>query len=96
MTTYLQSIFKYVGHLFQLIGLYYGWLLIFQESYTKFGITKARFARLGHASTQTTRIYAIPSLEMLKEAMEKGIEADDCEALWKGHEDELAALCGLR
>ena len=51
---------------------------------------------LGHASTQTTRIYTIPSLEMLKEAMEKGVEADDHEALWKGHEDELAALCGLR
>ncbi len=51
---------------------------------------------LGHASTQTTRIYATPSLEMLKEAMEKGFEADGSEALWKGHEDSLAALCGLR
>ena len=35
---------------------------------------------LGHASTQTTRIYTIPSLEMLKEAMEKGVEVDDHES----------------
>ena len=52
---------------------------------------------LGHASTQTTRIYAKPSLEMLKEAMDKSnpdLNAED--PLWPDDEDELAKICGLR
>jgi site-specific recombinase XerD len=52
---------------------------------------------LGHASTQTTRIYAKPSLEMLKAAMDKstpGLNAE--EPLWPDDEDEFARICGLR
>ena len=52
---------------------------------------------LGHASTQTTRIYAKPSLKMLKEAMEKSnpiMEKE--EPLWPEEEEELAKLFGLR
>ena len=53
---------------------------------------------LGHASTQTTRIYARPSVAMLKEAIEKSpyISPDE-QPLWLlNDEDELAKLCGLR
>lgn len=52
---------------------------------------------LGHSSTETTRIYATPSLEMLKEAMEHKNDSTPNEIpLWKADEDELARLCGLR
>lgn len=54
---------------------------------------------LGHSSTETTKIYAKPSLEMLRKAIEsvetpkKAIEAP----LWTAcSEDEMAKLCGLR
>jgi len=52
---------------------------------------------LGHASTQTTRIYAKPSLEMIKEAMDKSNpELNSEEPMWPDDEDELAKICGLR
>ncbi|MEG0736587.1 MAG: tyrosine-type recombinase/integrase [Longicatena sp.] len=52
---------------------------------------------LGHASTQTTRIYAKPSLEMIKAAMDKSYGyADVEEPLWPDSEDELAKFFGLR
>jgi site-specific recombinase XerD len=51
---------------------------------------------LGHSSTQTTRIYATPSVEMLREAMENQNEVPDEKPLWEGKEEELARLCGLR
>ena len=52
---------------------------------------------LGHESTQTTRIYATPSLEMLKSAMEKSTSSvPNEEPLWLDDEEELARLCGLR
>jgi len=52
---------------------------------------------LGHTSTQTTRIYATPSMEMLKAAMGVTVEGiPDEEALWLEDEAELARLCGLR
>ena len=52
---------------------------------------------LGHASTQTTRIYARPSLEMLKNAMDKSNPELNAEAqLWLDDEDEFARICGLR
>lgn len=54
---------------------------------------------LGHSSTETTKIYAKPSLEMLKKAIEsvetpeKTIEGP----LWTAcSEDEMAKLCGIR
>jgi len=54
---------------------------------------------LGHSSTETTKIYAKPSLEMLRKAIEsveipkKAIE----DPLWTAcSEDEMAKLCGIR
>lgn len=53
-------------------------------------------AILGHASTETTKIYAIPSVEQMREALEKGQpESDDTEKLWEGKEDELRKMFGL-
>lgn len=53
---------------------------------------------LGHADVETTKIYAIPSTEQLREAMEKvPMPADANEKpLWEGDEDEMARNCGLR
>jgi len=52
---------------------------------------------LGHSSTQTTRIYAKPSLEMLKKAMEKSSGCSfDATPIWPDKEEELAKICGLR
>lgn len=51
---------------------------------------------LGHTSTQTTRIYASPSIEMLKTAMEN-VSVDISEAAeWIDNEEELAIICGVR
>ena len=52
---------------------------------------------LGHASTQTTRIYAKPSLDMIKDALNKSNpELNAEEPLWPDDEDEFARICGLR
>lgn len=52
---------------------------------------------LGHTSTQTTRIYAKPSLEMIKSAMDKSNpELNSEQPLWPDKEDEFARICGLR
>lgn len=51
---------------------------------------------LGHSSTETTRIYAIPSVEMLRKAMETGKLATDETPQWPDDEAEMARLCGLR
>jgi site-specific recombinase XerD len=52
---------------------------------------------LGHASTETTRIYyAVPSIEMIKAAMEKDDFSNPEEAMWSDDEEEMARLCGLR
>lgn len=51
---------------------------------------------LGHSSTETTRIYAVPSVEMMRKAMETGILATNEEPDWPDDEAELARLCGLR
>jgi site-specific recombinase XerD len=52
---------------------------------------------LGHSSLETTRIYALPSIEMLSKAMEATILNRKNEvALWKDKEEELNNLCGLR
>ncbi len=52
---------------------------------------------LGHASTQTTRVYAKPSLEMLKDAMDRSNpELNAEEPLWPDDEDEFARICRLR
>lgn len=52
---------------------------------------------LGHSSTQTTRIYATLSMEMLRNAMECGTTEYPVEKpLWLEDENEFARLCGLR
>jgi len=53
---------------------------------------------LGHASLETTRLYAQPSLKMLRDAIES-IETSKGEAvkpIWEGDEAVMAKLCGLR
>lgn len=52
-------------------------------------------AILGHSSTETTKRYAIPSVEQMREALEKGQETDDTEHLWEGKEDEIRRMFGL-
>ena len=49
-----------------------------------------------HTSTQTTRIYASPSIEMLKAAMENNSVDISETAEWLDNEEELARLCGIR
>lgn len=51
---------------------------------------------LGHSSTETTRIYAVPSIEMMRTAMEKGNLSTDEKQAWPDDEAEMARLCGLR
>jgi integrase/recombinase XerD len=63
------------------------------------GVELALISRiLGHAYLDTTRVYAKPSLGMMREAMDS-IEAPqtrDEKPLWVGNEEEMAKLCGLR
>lgn len=53
-------------------------------------------AILGHASSETTKIYAIPSVEQMREAISKG-QPDEAEVekLWEGKEVEIRRLFGL-
>ena len=52
---------------------------------------------LGHSSTQTTRIYAAPSVEMMRKAMEHNDSVLPNETpLWPDDEAEIARLCGIR
>lgn len=55
---------------------------------------------LGHSSTQTTRIYANPSVEQIRAAVEKAANKDietPVKQNWSSkNEDEIAKLCGLR
>ena len=51
---------------------------------------------LGHSSTETTRIYEVPSLEMMRKAMETGNMSTDEKPLWPDDEAEIARICGLR
>jgi len=52
---------------------------------------------LGHAQLETTKIYAIPSLEQMRAAAESvPTPAADEKPLWVGNEDEMARRCGLR
>lgn len=51
---------------------------------------------LGHSSTETTRIYATPSIEMLEEAMNTANSTiPDETPEWVENEDELARICGF-
>lgn len=64
------------------------------------GVELALLSRiLGHSSIETTRIYAIPSMEMLRTAIEsvETPEQSKEKPLWKNcREEEIAKLCGLR
>ena len=52
---------------------------------------------LGHSSVETTKIYATPSLEQMRDAAEAvSSPAADEKPLWIGNEDEMARRCGLR
>lgn len=51
---------------------------------------------LGHSSTETTRIYAVPSVDMMRKAMETGNLATEEKPIWPEDENEIARLCGLR
>ena len=53
---------------------------------------------LGHSSIETTKIYALPSMDQMREAMNKvDMPTDAAEKpLWEGDEDEMARLCGLK
>ena len=64
------------------------------------GVELALISRiLGHSQIETSRIYATPSMQMLREAMEsvESPEQLNEKPLWEScSEDELARLCGLR
>lgn len=51
---------------------------------------------LGHSSTEVTRIYAVPSVEMMRKAMESGRMSTDEKPIWPDDEAEMARICGLR
>ena len=51
---------------------------------------------LGHTSTETTRIYAVPSIDMMRKVMESGNLESDERPLWTDDETEMAHICGLR
>lgn len=53
-------------------------------------------AILGHANTETTKIYAMPSPDQLREALSRGEEPFTTEEKkWLGREDEMKKLFGL-
>ena len=53
-------------------------------------------AILGHENSETTKIYAIPSAEQLREALEKGQPYEDkTDKLWDGKIDEIRRMFGL-
>jgi len=64
------------------------------------GVELALISRiLGHSSIETTRIYAVPSMDMLREAMKsvETVEQSNEKPLWEScSEDDFAKLCGLR
>ena len=64
------------------------------------GVELALISRiLGHSCIETTRIYATPSMTMLREAMEsvKASGHENNKPLWTScSEEDLAKLCGLR
>lgn len=53
---------------------------------------------LGHSTTEVTKKYAIPSIEMMREAMERSPLSGIAEEspLWIGKENDLIRLCGLK
>lgn len=63
------------------------------------GVELALVSRiLGHSFLDTTRIYAKPSLSMMREAMDSVNvpQTKEEKPLWVGSEEEMAKKCGLR
>ena len=63
------------------------------------GVELALVSRiLGHAFLDTTRVYAKPSLAMMRKAMDyvDVPQTKDEKPLWIGSEEEIAKMCGLR
>jgi Phage integrase family. len=64
------------------------------------GVELALISRiLGHSSIETSKIYATPSMEMLRKAIESVETPEQAQEkpLWeKCSEDDMAKLCGLR
>jgi len=64
------------------------------------GVELALISRiLGHSAIETTSVYATPSMQMLRDAMESVETADQTfvKPLWKScSEDDMAKLCGIR
>lgn len=53
-------------------------------------------AILGHTSSETTKIYAIPSVEQMRAALSKGqTNEEDTEKIWEGKESEIRRMFGL-
>ena len=53
-------------------------------------------AILGHSNSETTKIYAIPSVEQMRDALAKGQpDGEAIERLWEGKEDEIRRMFGL-
>ena len=51
---------------------------------------------LGHSNTETTKIYAAPSVEQLRENMQRAQPEDtSVEKLWEGKEDDVRKIFGL-
>ncbi len=51
----------------------------------------------GHAQLETTRIYAKPSMEQMKTAIEStAYPGGEEKAIWEKNESAMARLCGLR
>lgn len=50
---------------------------------------------LGHSNSETTKQYAIPSVEQLREAISKGEPDKNIEKMWEGKEDEIRRMFGL-
>lgn len=55
-------------------------------------------AALGHAQIETTKIYAIPSVEQMREALKRGkVDVDaPADKLWVGKLDEMRKMFGLK
>lgn len=53
-------------------------------------------AILGHTNSETTKIYAIPSMEQMRKALEKGADdSNNAEKLWQGKDAEIQKMFGL-
>ena len=51
---------------------------------------------LGHAKIDTTKIYAKPSVEQLRNALDSVPPPVNEQPIWDDNEEELARRCGLR